>query len=67
MILYDQTDYLFWRKVSHDYFNLEDFPESWLKLDITIEVEVKAKELAALKLMREIEKKQEKFRSGRGI
>ena len=67
MILYDQTDYLFWRKVSHDYVNLEDFPESWLKLDITIEVEVKAKELAALELRREIEKKQEKFRSGRGI
>ena len=41
----------------HDYINLDDFPECWLKLDITVEVEAKAKELAVLKLMREIEKK----------
>jgi UV DNA damage endonuclease len=39
----------------HDYINLDDFPECWLKLDITVEVEAKAKELAVLKLMREIE------------
>ena len=41
----------------HDYINLDDFPECWLKLEITVEVEAKAKELAVLKLMREIEKK----------
>jgi UV DNA damage endonuclease len=41
----------------HDYINPEDFPESWLNLDITVEVEAKAKELAIIKLMREIEKK----------
>ena len=39
----------------HDYINLDDFPECWLKLEITVEVEAKAKELAVLKLMREIE------------
>ena len=45
----------------HDYINLDDFPECWLKLEITVEVEAKAKELAVLKLMREIEKKDYKF------
>jgi UV DNA damage endonuclease len=42
----------------HDYINPEDFPESWLNLDITVEVEAKAKELAVLKLMRDVEIKQ---------
>jgi UV DNA damage endonuclease len=41
----------------HDYINPEDFPESWLKLDITVEVEAKAKELAIRKLMKDIGKK----------
>ena len=41
----------------HDYINPEDFPDDWLDLDITIEVEAKAKELAVLKLMSEIQKK----------
>ena len=41
----------------HDYINLDDFPDCWLKLDITVEVEAKAKELAVLKLMRQIAKK----------
>ena len=44
----------------HDYIDSEDFPESWLNLDITVEVEAKAKELAVLKLMREVEKKRQK-------
>jgi UV DNA damage endonuclease len=44
----------------HDYINPEDFPEFWLNLDITVEVEAKAKELAVIKLMRDIEKKYEK-------
>jgi UV DNA damage endonuclease len=43
----------------HDYIHPEDFPECWLNLDITVEVEAKAKELAVLKLMEEIKKKQE--------
>ena len=41
----------------HDYINLDDFPDCWLKLDITVEVEAKAKELAVLKLMRQIVEK----------
>ena len=44
----------------HDYINPEDFPECWLNLDITVEVEAKAKELAVLKLLGEIEKKRKK-------
>jgi UV DNA damage endonuclease len=46
----------------HDYIDPEDFPESWLNLDITVAVEAKAKELAVLKLMREIEIKPNKLR-----
>jgi len=40
----------------HDYINPEDFPESWLNLNITVEVEAKAKELAVLKLIKDIKK-----------
>ena len=49
------------RRNHHDYINLKDFPVSWLKLDITVEVEAKAKELAVLKLMREIDIKRNKL------
>jgi UV DNA damage endonuclease len=45
----------------HDYINFKDFPVFWLNLDITVEVEAKAKELAVLKLMREIDIKQNKL------
>ena len=45
----------------HDYINIKDFPAFWLNLDITVEVEAKAKELAVLKLMREIDIKQNKL------
>jgi UV DNA damage endonuclease len=40
----------------HDYIDLHDFPDCWRDLDITIEVEAKAKELAVLKLLRELYK-----------
>lgn len=41
-----------------DYVKLRDFPTCWLDLDLTVEIEAKAKELAVLKLKRAIEKKQ---------
>lgn len=43
----------------HDYIDPKDFPNDWRSLDITVEVEAKAKELAVIRLMRSIEK--EKF------
>ena len=39
----------------HDYIDPGDFPECWLNLDITVEVEAKAKELAVLKLKKHID------------
>jgi UV DNA damage endonuclease len=47
----------------HDYINPLDFPEYWLNLDLTVEVEAKAKELAVLKLKHEIEKRQYRSKS----
>lgn len=38
----------------HDYIDPNDFPECWKKLDLTVEVEAKAKELAVLKLIRDV-------------
>lgn len=38
----------------HDYIDIKDFPKSWRKLTMTVEVEAKAKELAVLKLMKEL-------------
>ena len=35
----------------HDYIDTRDFPECWKDLDITVEVEAKAKELAVLQLL----------------
>ncbi len=34
----------------HDYINIKDFPDCWQNLNITVEVEAKAKELAVKKL-----------------
>jgi UV DNA damage endonuclease len=42
----------------HDYINIKDFPKNWLGLNLTVEVEAKAKELAVLKLKKDIEKQQ---------
>jgi UV DNA damage endonuclease len=45
-----------------DYVKLKDFPACWLDLDVTVEIEAKAKELAILKLKRAIEKKKMRTR-----
>ena len=36
----------------HDFIDLKDFPKCWRDLEITVEVEAKAKEVAVLKLMK---------------
>jgi len=38
----------------HDYIDADDFPVCWTNLDITVEVEAKAKELAVLKLKQDL-------------
>lgn len=38
----------------HDYIDIADFPACWRTLNITIDVEAKAKELAVLRLQREL-------------
>jgi len=38
----------------HDYIDLKDFPTEWRKLDITVEVEAKAKELAVQRLYKDL-------------
>lgn len=38
----------------HDYINKNDFPQCWKNLDITVEVEAKAKEVAIKKLTKEM-------------
>jgi len=50
----------------HDYIDYHDFPVSWLDLDITVEVEAKAKELAVIRLIQELGEKMEKL-TGRHI
>jgi len=39
----------------HDFINPGDLPPNWLTLNITVEVEAKAKELAIKKLIKEID------------
>ncbi len=38
----------------HDYIDINDFPLGWQHLDVTIEVEAKAKELAVLRLQKQL-------------
>jgi UV DNA damage endonuclease len=39
-------------KPHHDFIDVQDFPQCWYRLKLTVEVEAKAKELAVLKLKR---------------
>ena len=41
----------------HDYIDIKDFPQEWMNLDITVEVEAKAKELAVKKLYNQLKNK----------
>jgi len=41
----------------HDYLDIKDFPRCWRGLDITVEVEAKAKELAIARLRAQLAKK----------
>lgn len=43
----------------HDFVDVKDFPPYWYGLDLTVEVEAKAKEVAVLKLKRELEERAE--------
>ena len=42
----------------HDYIDINDFPEKWIGLDITVEVEAKAKEVAVKKLYNQLKNRQ---------
>ena len=43
----------------HDYIDPADFPDCWRTLDLTVEVEAKAKELAVRRLARQLQSKPE--------
>lgn len=38
----------------HDFIDITDFPDCWSDLSLTVEIEAKAKELAVLKLMKQL-------------
>jgi UV DNA damage endonuclease len=44
----------------HDFIDLKDFPKCWHGLDVTVEVEAKAKEGAVLKLMQQLRKREQR-------
>lgn len=46
----------------HDFIDVRDFPNGWSKLDLTVEVEAKAKEAAVLKLKAELEDRRSRMR-----
>nr|WP_320191784.1 hypothetical protein [uncultured Desulfobacter sp.] len=42
-------------KKHHDFIDIKDLPREWQTLNITVEVEAKAKEMAIKKLIKEID------------
>lgn len=50
----------------HDYIDPADFPDSWRSLDLTVEVEAKAKERAVLELKKWLERRLIPAARGRG-
>jgi hypothetical protein len=42
-------------KKHHDYIDIHDLPENWLSMDIIVEIEAKAKELAIKKVMADLQ------------
>lgn len=44
-------------KRHHDFIDTADFPDCWRELDLTVEVEAKAKEAAVLQLMRQLDQR----------
>ena len=43
----------------HDFIDLEDLPACWKRKKITVEIEAKAKEVAVLKLKKELKQQEE--------
>ena len=46
----------------HDFISVREFPECWLKLDVTVEVEAKAKEVAIRRLRAALMKRGKRVR-----
>ncbi len=46
----------------HDFIDVRDFPDGWRSLDLTVEVEAKAKEIAVLRLMSDLQPRRRKLR-----
>lgn len=51
----------------HDFIDVKDFPPCWYGLNLTVEVEAKAKEVAVLRLKKELEMRAKRRRSGRVV
>jgi UV DNA damage endonuclease len=47
----------------HDYINIRDFPKCWQDINVTVEVEAKAKELAVKKLAKALAHRVARFRN----
>ena len=47
----------------HDYIDIRDFPKCWQDIDVTVEVETKAKELAVKKLAKALARRVARFRN----